>query len=217
MQNTPNPYQYVTITCLTFQILIDLVRMTTKLKLSARDISNRSCIRFFGALFFAAAGAVTTAYFCRPVTDLSEIDRGSTGCLALSSHTLRNDMSKFDSSLRPLEWWELPEAANRYGVVFFEPRFHAALVWLVLDTLEKLPPTWRGLVFYSEDNERLVRAGLGAWGVELGGRLSFAPFPPGGDSRSKHFANFQLLSPAFYDVIPFEKFLLVQVNKDAPF
>jgi hypothetical protein len=36
-------------------------------------------------------------------------------------------------------WWE----GRNYGVVMLEPRRHPALVWLVRDTVQKMPPSWK--------------------------------------------------------------------------
>lgn len=110
-------------------------------------------------------------------------------------------------------WWQAPEP--RYGAVFFDPRPHEALVWLVLDTMSKLPPTWRGLVFYSAKNRELVTTGLRAW--EAMGRLTLVPFPgPAGSSPdfvfTRDFANSMMLNADFYRALPFDKFLLVQVR-----
>ena len=89
----------------------------------------------------------------------------------------------------------------------------------MLDTMSKHPPTSRGVVFFSALNRDLVRTGLRAW--EVAGRLLLLPFPgPAGTDDTytftRDFANAMMLNAALYDLIPFDKFLLVQVGLQVP-
>ena len=39
----------------------------------------------------------------------------------------------------PKEWWEVVN----YGVIVMEPRARPALIWVIEDTLKKIPPSWK--------------------------------------------------------------------------
>ena len=63
-----------------------------------------------------------------------------------------------------LPWWDAPPPPGHqppvqyaYGVVLIEPRVHPALVWLIHDTLRKIPPSWKLLLYYHENNTDWVR------------------------------------------------------------
>lgn len=104
-------------------------------------------------------------------------------------------------------WWA--ETAGKYGIVVVEPRLHPTLIFMITDTLAKIPPTWKALVFYSPKNEKFLRLALQPW--ILTKRVMMAPFPPGHDD-SYMFSNDMLLRPEFYQSVPFSKFLIMHTD-----
>lgn len=74
-------------------------------------------------------------------------------------------------------WWQ--DTAGKYGIVVVEPRLHPALIFIITDTLAKIPPTWNAIVFFSVKNEKFLRLALEPW--IKSGRVTLKPFPSGND------------------------------------
>jgi hypothetical protein len=52
-------------------------------------------------------------------------------------------------------------------------------IFMITDTLTKIPPTWNALVFYSPKNDKFLHLALEPW-IKTG-RVTMAPFPAGQD------------------------------------
>ena len=81
-------------------------------------------------------------------------------------------------------WWK--DTAGKYGIVVIEPRLHPALIFIITDTLAKIPPTWNAVVLFSAKTEKFLRLALEPW-VKIG-RVTLTPFPAGNDG-SYMFSN----------------------------
>jgi hypothetical protein len=101
-----------------------------------------------------------------------------------------------------------------------ESRPHPVLPWLVNDTLAKLPPTWKVLVYHHARNAAWVREQLapvlgGGDGTD-GGRVRLLQHDEGvvgdADPFSNNWVNAILGSRAWWRALPFDKFLLLQTD-----
>ena len=72
-------------------------------------------------------------------------------------------------------WWK--DTAGKYGIVVVEPRLHPALIFIITDTLTKIPPTWNAIVFFSNKNDKFLHLALEPW-IKTG-RVTLKPFPDG--------------------------------------
>lgn len=74
-------------------------------------------------------------------------------------------------------WWR--DTAGKYGIVVVEPRLHPTLIFIITDTLAKIPPTWNAIVFFSSKNDKFLHLALEPW--VRSGRVTLKPFPSGND------------------------------------
>jgi hypothetical protein len=112
------------------------------------------------------------------------------------------------------DWWEAPPGSEA-GALIIETRAHAALPWLVVDTLGKIPPTWRVLVYHHADNAAFVRTALAGWAAGPSPRVALVQHDDRlvrADPGSNDFVNALLTSRAWWRSLPWDRFLLLQTD-----